>query len=90
MQDKKNIFLKFITASNTPFPIFKKIGLMFPNTTFQIEFADEDIGSSNCGIITITNSANSMKPIHSPISIISYAAYFHPLRVTLLEFLNLT
>ena len=56
MQDKKNIFLKFITASNTPFPIFKKIGLMFPNTTFQIEFADEDIGSSNCGIITITNT----------------------------------
>ena len=42
--------VSFNTAWNAPTPIFKKLSELFPDVTFTVEYADEDVGS-NCGII---------------------------------------
>lgn len=43
---------QFETAWSMPMPIYKKLSSMFDDTTFTIEYADEDLGY-NCGIVKL-------------------------------------
>lgn len=43
--------VEFNTAWNAPEPIYYKLAELFPDIKFDVEFADEDIGS-NCGTVT--------------------------------------
>ena len=59
--DTKNYKLKiaewtivFDTDRSTPFPIWEALALQYPDLTFDIQYADEDIGY-NCGTIKIEN-----------------------------------
>ena len=40
--------LEFDTAWSTPIPVIKELAKMYPDLQFDVQFADEDIGS-NCG-----------------------------------------
>jgi hypothetical protein len=44
-------YVEFNTAWNAPEPIYHKLAELFPDIKFDVEFADEDIGS-NCGTVT--------------------------------------
>ena len=46
--------ISFDTAWSTPFPVIQKLAEGFPELTFEVKFADEDIGS-NCGIYVFDN-----------------------------------
>lgn len=41
----------FETAWSAPIPIYEKMSQMFPDIEFEVEYADEDLGS-NCGTIS--------------------------------------
>lgn len=45
---KEELF--FLTAWETPLPVFKKMVELNPETAFQVEYYDENMGN-NCGII---------------------------------------
>lgn len=40
--------ISFDTAWSTPFPVIEELSKKFPSITFEVKYADEDIGS-NCG-----------------------------------------
>ena len=42
--------VQFDTAWETPKPIFKKLSRLFPDISFEVSYADEDIGN-NCGMM---------------------------------------
>lgn len=44
----------FNTAWSCPEPIYSEISKLYPNLSFDVEFADEDIGN-NCGTIMISD-----------------------------------
>jgi hypothetical protein len=46
--------ISFDTAWSTPFPVMQKLARMFPELSFEVKFADEDLGS-NCGKYTFEN-----------------------------------
>ena len=46
--------VRFDTAWNMPDPIFRELSALFPNLTFHVDYADEDIGS-NCGTCVYQN-----------------------------------
>lgn len=46
--------VQFDTAWSTPVPVLIQLSKMFPTLSFEIKFADEDIGN-NCGIYTLVN-----------------------------------
>lgn len=46
--------IEFQTAWSTPEPVIQKLSEKFPETTFTIKYADEDMGS-NCGIYEYKN-----------------------------------
>lgn len=54
MQLNKNIHFSFQTAWSTPVPIFEALSKKYPEATFYIEYADEDMGH-NCGYFEIKN-----------------------------------
>ena len=54
MQSNRNIHFSFQTAWSTPVPIFEALSKKYPEATFYIEYADEDIGH-NCGYFEIKN-----------------------------------
>lgn len=43
-------FVSFNTAWNTPTPVYQRLSELFPDVTFMVEYADEDLGN-NCGTI---------------------------------------
>ena len=47
---ERNDFVVFETAWSAPEPIFIALSEKFPDVTFSVEFADEDLGN-NCGTI---------------------------------------
>lgn len=53
-QSRDGNSIRFDTAWSTPEPIFRKLAELFPNSEFEVKFADEDIGN-NCGIVTYKN-----------------------------------
>ena len=50
----------FDTAWSFPYPIWKKLATKFPSATFNIKFADEDLGN-NCGYFTSTGGVYRME-----------------------------
>ena len=46
--------ISFDTAWSTPFPVMQKLARMFPELSFEVKFADEDLGN-NCGKYTFEN-----------------------------------
>ena len=44
------VLLYFLTAWNTPEPIFAAIAAKYPDLAISVEYADEDLGN-NCGIL---------------------------------------
>lgn len=46
--------IQFDTAWSTPYPVIEKLSEMFPDATFSVTYADEDIGQ-NCGRYTLEN-----------------------------------
>ncbi len=52
--DKSNKSIKFDTAWATPYPVMEKLSILYPNLTFKVEYADEDMGS-NCGSYELKN-----------------------------------
>ena len=48
--DFSNLTLAFVTAWDTPLPIFEKIAAFNPDAWFQVKYYDEALGA-NCGII---------------------------------------
>ena len=48
--DFSNLTLAFVTAWDTPLPIFEKIAAFNPDVWFQVKYYDEALGA-NCGII---------------------------------------
>jgi hypothetical protein len=54
--DDESIFnFSFDTAWACPIPIYEALKDLYPSLTFEVEYADEDIGS-NCGTILIQNN----------------------------------
>lgn len=51
---KGQLVLEFNTAWTAPLPIYKKMAEMFPELSFSIIFADEDLGF-NCGTLEYEN-----------------------------------
>lgn len=51
-------YVEFETAWNMPEEIFLKLAELFPNLTFEVDFADEDIGI-NCGRGHFNDDGNS-------------------------------
>ena len=49
--DAGNNTISFETAWDCPYGIFEELSKLFPDVSFEVCYADEDIGS-NCGIIT--------------------------------------
>jgi hypothetical protein len=41
-------YIQFQTAWSTPLAVIEKLSLLFPENTFEVSFADEDLGY-NCG-----------------------------------------
>jgi len=61
----------FQTAWNSPNPIFIKLSKMEPTLTFHVDYADEDIGSNNCGSYTVEDGVDieiRMFPHYSKLS----------------------
>jgi len=56
--------LYFNTAWNTCEPVFEKLYELFPKIEFEVEFADEDIGS-NCGTISFEDGEFFVNYINS-------------------------
>lgn len=48
--DFSNEYLAFVTAWQTPLPIFEKIAELNPDAWFQVKYYDEALGA-NCGIV---------------------------------------
>jgi hypothetical protein len=46
--------ISFDTAWSTPFPVMKELAGKYPDLSFEVKFADEDLGS-NCGKYTFEN-----------------------------------
>lgn len=46
--------VQFDTAWSTPYPIILELSNQYPDATFELTFADEDIGN-NCGRYTLKN-----------------------------------
>lgn len=46
----------FLTAWTTPIPVFKELSTLFPNATFTIKYASEDVYENN-GMYVYTNGA---------------------------------
>ena len=46
--------IQFDTAWSTPYPVMQKLAKMFPDLTFEVKFADEDLGN-NCGTYEFEN-----------------------------------
>ncbi len=44
-------YVTFNTAWSSPVPIYKKLTELFPDVSFEVTYADEDLGN-NCGVIT--------------------------------------
>lgn len=65
-----NNFVSFNTAWSCPEAIFEQMSKMFPNISFTVEYADEDLGS-NCG--TIEYSSNERSFILNPINSFEFA-----------------
>lgn len=51
--------IQFDTAWSTPDPIFHKLSTSWPDLTFTVEYADEDIGS-NCGKVIYRNGESEL------------------------------
>lgn len=62
----------FDTAWSTPFPVIDALSKMYPDLTFKVEFADEDIGS-NCGSYTIQKGVLINEYIPTGFEAIKYA-----------------
>lgn len=54
MNLRNDITFSFQTAWSTPLPIFEALSKKYPEATFYIEYADEDMGN-NCGYFEIKN-----------------------------------
>ena len=48
--------LNFLTAWSAPHPVMEKLAEMFPDVGIEHEWADEDIGYSNCTEISQENN----------------------------------
>jgi hypothetical protein len=55
---EENNTIRFQTAWCTPYPVFAKLGEIFPDVTITVKFADEDIGS-NCGTYEVFDNTLS-------------------------------
>ncbi len=54
--EDENGYICFDTAWSTPVEIINLLSERFPNLTFEVQYADEDLGN-NCGIYSIKNGA---------------------------------
>lgn len=50
---------KFETAWAAPIPVIRTLSMIFPDVTFTLEYADEDIGN-NCGVIEFKDGTEKM------------------------------
>lgn len=48
---------QFLTAWDTPKPIFIALSEKFPDVTITVDFADEDTGGHNCGTFVLKQGA---------------------------------